>query len=287
MSQLSLIGLGAMGSALARAFLGAGHDLTVWNRSPDKMAPIVTAGASGAGSLPEAVAASPIVVVCIDNYAATRSLLERSGAVPALSGRTVVQLSTGAPAEAREAETWFGERGAQYLDGAIMPYPEEVGDAEAQFLFAGPETAYATCRPYLECLGGDLRYLGANVAAAAVMDMALLTRDLSLYLGVIHGVCLCESENVEVGTYSSLYADRHPAKGLIETIRTEVFDVPGATVDVWLAAIGKIQAQARAAGISSEVPDFIAGFFKRAAAMGYGGEDTAAIVKVLRSRDGR
>ena len=81
--------------------------------------------------------------------------------------------------------------------------------------------------------------------------------------------------------------DTHPAKDLIETIRTDSFDEPGATVDVWLAAIEKIQAQAHGAGISSEVPDFIASFFKRATTMGFGEEDTAAIVKVLRSHSSR
>ena len=115
------------------------------------------------------------------------------------------------------------------------------------------------------------------------MDMALLTGDLCLYLGVVHGISLSESENVGIDTYSRMFADAHPAKGLIETIRTDAFDEPEATIDVWLAAIEKIQAQAHGAGINSEVPDFIASFFKRAAAMGLGSQDTAAIVKVLRS----
>lgn len=286
MSDLSLIGLGAMGSALARAFIGAGHRLTVWNRSPDKMRPIVAAGATGAESLPAAVEASPIVVVCIDNYAATREMLDSGQAVAGLSGRTLIQLSTGTPADAREAETWFLERDAAYLDGAIMPYPNEIGGKDAQLLFAGPEERYATCKPYLACLGGDLRYLGSNIAAAAVMDMALLTRDLALYLGVIHGICLCESENVGIGIYSSLYSKSHPAKELIETIEKEGFGAPQATVDVWLAAIEKIQGQAANAGINSEVPDFIASVFRRASMMGHGGEDTAAIIKVLRSHRG-
>jgi 3-hydroxyisobutyrate dehydrogenase-like beta-hydroxyacid dehydrogenase len=284
LSDLSLLGLGVMGSALARAFLGAGHRLTVWNRSPQKMISIVEAGARGARSLREAVEASPITVVCIDNYATTKSLLEQGDALMALTGRTLIQLSTGTPAEAREAEGTFAAAGVAYLDGALLPYPSEIGGEDAQILFAGPAETYARCRPLLECLGGDLRYLGPNIAAAAVMDMALLTRDLCLYLGVIHGICLSESENVGIETYTSLFADAHPAKGLIETIRTGAFDAPGATIGVWFAAIEKIRAQARGAGLNSEVPDFIASFFQRAIAMGFGDEDTAAIIKVLRSQ---
>ncbi len=127
-----------------------------------------------------------------------------------------------------------------------------------------------------------MRYLGSNIAAAAVMDMALLTRDLSLYLGVAHGLRLCEAENIDIETYSGMYPDEHPAKSLIEAIKNETFDDPGATVDVWLGAIRKIQAETDSLSINNEVPDFIASFFERATAMGCGGEDTAAIIKVMR-----
>ena len=64
-SDVSMIGLGAMGSALARAFVGAGHRITVWNRTRRKMRPLVDAGASGAANLIDAIEASPIIVVCI------------------------------------------------------------------------------------------------------------------------------------------------------------------------------------------------------------------------------
>ena len=123
MSEISMIGLGAMGSALARAFLEAGHGLTVWNRTAQKMVPLVELGAEGAESVPEAVQASPLIMVCIDNYAATNQLLRNDDVVPNLTGRTVIQLSTGTPKEARDSESWLKNCGADYLDGAIGSYP--------------------------------------------------------------------------------------------------------------------------------------------------------------------
>lgn len=56
---LTLLGLGAMGTALARAWLAAGHPLTVWNRSPERARPLAAEGASVAGTVAEAVAAKP------------------------------------------------------------------------------------------------------------------------------------------------------------------------------------------------------------------------------------
>jgi 3-hydroxyisobutyrate dehydrogenase-like beta-hydroxyacid dehydrogenase len=283
MSHLSLIGLGAMGGALAHAFLGAGHQLTVWNRSPQKMTPIVQAGAKGADSLLEAVEASPIIVVCIDNYAATESVLEQGGAISALSGRTLIQLSTGTPQEARNAEIRVREAGAAYIDGAIMPYPEGIGRADARLLFAGPKDAYERSRAYLTCLGGDLRYLGENVTAAAVLDMAWLTYELCGYLAALHGANLCESEDVGVASLADVFPDGSPPRRLATVIESGDFADPGASLTVWDAALERVQAQANEAGINSEIPDLISSLFKRAIASGYGDEDVAAVIKVLRT----
>ncbi len=102
MSEISMIGLGAMGSALARALLKSGHGLTVWNRTPQKMEPFAALGAETAESALEAVQASPLIMVCIDNYAATKQLLSSDDVAPHLAGRTVIQLGTGTPKEARD-----------------------------------------------------------------------------------------------------------------------------------------------------------------------------------------
>jgi 3-hydroxyisobutyrate dehydrogenase-like beta-hydroxyacid dehydrogenase len=53
---------------------------------------------------------------------------------------------------------------------------------------------------------------------------------------------------------------------------------------VWDGALQRIQAQARDAGINSEVPDFISGFFRRGIAAGYGEEDIASVIKVMRNK---
>ena len=283
MSALTMIGLGAMGSALARAFLAAGHDVTVWNRTPAKMVPLVAMGATQAGSLLQAVAASPVVVVCIDSYEATRDLIGSSEVLAALAGRALIQLSTGSPKQARESVAWFAEHRIDYIDGAIMPYPEGIGKVDAQILFAGPQAVYARCQPLLACLGGDVRYLGPNIAAAATLDMAHLARDLGGYLGAMHGARACEAEGVDVGTYASLFPDGHGAKRVVEVIHRDAFADPGATINVWDGAVERIREQALDAGINAELPAFVSGFIKRAIAAGHGEEDIAALIKVLRA----
>lgn len=288
-SDISAIGLGSMGSALAHALLKAGHGVTVWNRTPQKMVPFAALGANCAASIIDAIQASPLIMVCIDNYAATKNLLATEDIMPHLSGRTLIQFSTGTPKEARESEAWLKACGGEYIDGALMPYPSGIGAEDAQILFAGPETVFERCKPFLTCLGGDLRYLGPNIAAAAALDFALLSQQLGNYLGAIHGAHLCESEKVSVDLFASMFPEEEGAMGevgarhLIEIIHKDAYDNPGATISVWGAALQRIQDQARDAGINSEVPDFVSAMFKRAIAAGHGEEDIAALIKVLRA----
>ena len=68
MTDHSVIGLGKMGLALAKTLLGSGHSVTVWNRSSDKSREIVSEGALLAQTVAAAIEASPIILVCINNY---------------------------------------------------------------------------------------------------------------------------------------------------------------------------------------------------------------------------
>src|SRR5687768_661543 len=109
--EAALIGLGAMGAALAHALLAKGRRITVWNRTAARAEPLQRAGAALAPDVAAAVAAAPVVIVCVTDYASTRALLEPVD----LRGRVLVQLSTGTPQEARETAAWAAARGAQYL----------------------------------------------------------------------------------------------------------------------------------------------------------------------------
>ena len=282
MSAISVVGLGVMGGALAQALQRGGHTLTVWNRSAGKMAPFVVNGATGAASIDEAVTASPVVLACIDSYATTRSLLGTEDVVALMPGRTLVQLGTGTPREAQESEEWWKSHEVKYIDGAIECLPDAVGTEGAQYLFAGPEHSYREIEPLLECLGGDRRYLGENIRAPAALDLAWLSQRLGQMIGALHGVCLCESESVDTGAFEAMLPEGDRARILARRISDQNYTDPDATVAVWDAVASRFMEQARDAGINGEFPDFAANILSRAMHAGYGSEDVAALVKVLR-----
>ncbi len=286
MSEITMIGLGAMGSALARALLKSGHGLTVWNRTPQKMEPFAALGAETAESVADAVRASPVIMVCIDNYAATKQLLSSDDVAPHLAGRTVIQLGTGTPKEARDSEAWLTDCGADYLDGAIAAYPEGIGAADGRLLFSGSEAAFQRSEAFLKCLGGDLRYLGENIAAAAALDLAELSESLGKYAGIVHGARLCEAEGVGADLFATLFAEGDRARELAEIVHAGDYTLgslyPGATIRVWEEVVQRLQTQARDAGMNGDLPDYLSRLYKRAVAAGHGEEDIAALIKVLR-----
>ncbi len=288
MTKITCIGLGLMGSALARAFVVSGHGVTVWNRSPGKAAALVGLGAAEAPSFAQALAASPVVLICIDNYASARALLAPEGKAGHLAGRTVVSLTTGTPREAEVLSVWVASQGAQYLDGAILCGPDDIGTTGGEVLLSGNAQAWQVASPLLACLAGKVRHVGQGAGAAAALDFAWLTMSFVQFIGVTHAASICRAEGIDLREFIALYpadpapadADAHTRK-LAGIIRTADYDRPTATLQVWGEALGHIQSHARDAGIPPDIPDFIAGYFQRAMAMGLGQEEAIAIYKTL------
>jgi 3-hydroxyisobutyrate dehydrogenase-like beta-hydroxyacid dehydrogenase len=285
MSDIAIIGMGAMGGALARTLLAAGRAVTVWNRTAKKMKPLVALGADGATSFGEALAASPRVIVCIPNYQLTTELFEQPDIAPLLKDRTIIQLSTGSPREADESAQWFDDRGASYLDGAILCWPGHIGTPEGRILIAGPEPVFKDCQTDLQHVAGDLRYLGTNYRAASTIDLAFLARTMGIIFGSIHGAHICEVEGAPVSEFTAILPAGDRAVALTQTINDGslmTVSAGGATVDICGSAVTGLQKHARDAGINSELPDLMCEWVQRAQTAGYGSEETAAIIKILR-----
>ena len=162
-----------MGQALAAAFLRSGHPTTVWNRTPAKAADVVAQGARLADSVGDAVAASPLVVVCVSDYDAVHELLDPLGEV--LDGRVLVNLTSGTSQTAREAAEWAARRGSTYLDGAIMAAPPAIGTPDAAILYSGPRSAFDLHQAAMSGLGVGTTYLGDDHGLSSLHYVALLS----------------------------------------------------------------------------------------------------------------
>ncbi|WP_030779443.1 NAD(P)-dependent oxidoreductase [Streptomyces sp. NRRL S-920] len=201
--QVTVLGLGDMGSAIARTFVERGLRTTVWNRTAAKSAPLVAAGATAAATPAEAVAASPLVVVCLLDGTAVDEVLAAVG--NAIAGKVLVNVTSGSPAQARANERWANERGAQYVDGKVMGDPPDVGKPHIMFPFSGSRAAYEAHEPTLRLLGG-VAYYGEDAGAAAVEFMAQVAMGFEMLIGFLHTLKLVRAEGVDVAAFAERFA---------------------------------------------------------------------------------
>jgi len=288
MSDVTVIGLGAMGSAIAAALLENGFEVTVWNRTAAKMGALVEKGAQAAGSADAAVAASSLTIISVDDYRATRGVLEEPSVTKVAPGRTFAQFSTGTPKDARDGERWAKKHGAFWLDGAILAYPREIGRSALVFL-AGSGTQFELQRPVLSALTDQLRYLGPAVGAAAALDLAVLSFYIGSHLGLVHGALVCESEHVEPDVMTSVIVDSLPSDAieiahLGEALTRNDFSQPGASLGVYSGILDRLLAQARDAGVNAEIPGFANDVVKRGMAAGFAEEEIVSIIRILRRK---
>lgn len=119
--KLGFIGIGLMGRPMTLRLLAAGHEVTVWNRTRDKLAPVVEQGAKPAGSPAEVARASEIVMMCVtDQRAAEEVLFGRHGVSEAgKSGFLAVDFSSIAPASAREFAARLEQKGIGLVDAPV------------------------------------------------------------------------------------------------------------------------------------------------------------------------
>lgn len=210
MSDVSVIGCGNMGSALIGALADAGREVTIWNRTREKAEALAGPRVTVAGSIGDVLGASPITLVSVTDYEATREIVD--GWEDHLAGRTLVQLSNGKPDAARALSETVTRVGGDYVDGSVFAYPGTVGTENLLIIYSGaPDTFEATC-PLLEQLGGTAMHVSEDPGAACVLDMAIVTPAMLMATGIWQGAKICELEGVSFETFANL------TKGLIPAI---------------------------------------------------------------------
>jgi 3-hydroxyisobutyrate dehydrogenase-like beta-hydroxyacid dehydrogenase len=281
MSEVSVIGLGNMGSALARALLEKGCQVTIWNRSPDKAIALIGMGAVLAPSAAAAVSASPVIIVCVTNYAASNSILNE--AMPNLPGKVLIQFTTGTLQDARANEALAHENGAEYLDCAITGSPSSIGTPDAHILLAGQESVFQKTEPLLRTLASNLDYKGDPIGLASTWEMIYVMHYYGMFLSLFHSVQICQAEGISLEQYGSLLGEqgKNYEKWLCENIQSGNYQETSAPLELWAGAIQHIVEHADASHIRAEFPRLAARLFQEAMGAGYGREEVSALFKVL------
>ncbi|MFD3541950.1 NAD(P)-dependent oxidoreductase [Streptomyces sp. NPDC058662] len=285
-APVTVVGLGLMGQALASAFTKNGHPTTVWNRTAAKAEPVVAQGATLAGSVEDAIAASPLVVVCVSDYTAVRGLLDPLAG--ALKGKVLVNLTTGTSTQARETAAWAAQHEVVYLDGAIMAIPPDIATDAAVLLYSGPKEAFEAHEATLGSLGAaGTTYLDSDHGLSALYDMSLLGIMWGILNGFLQGAALLGTAKVKATTFAPL------ANTMINVVTEYVtayapqidegkYPADDATMTVHQEALEHLAEESETLGINSELPRFFKALTDRAVADGHAGSSYAALIEQFR-----
>jgi 3-hydroxyisobutyrate dehydrogenase-like beta-hydroxyacid dehydrogenase len=176
MARVAVVGLGAMGSRIARRFLEAGHELTVWNRDAAKAEPLVAAGASAAQTPAEAARQAEAVVTMVADPEALAAVTEGPDGAAAglLRGSVLVQMSTVGPRSLERLAAVVPE--PSLLDAPVLGSIGEVEAGSLRIFAGGQAELVERSTPLLETLGTVLRVgpVGAGTAAKLVANSTLV-----------------------------------------------------------------------------------------------------------------
>jgi 3-hydroxyisobutyrate dehydrogenase-like beta-hydroxyacid dehydrogenase len=283
--NVTVIGLGPMGRAMSAALLRAGHDVTVWNRTPGRADGLGAALAPTPGA---AVAASDLTILSLTDYAAMYDILD--GHTGVLSGRTLVNLSSDTPDASRDAAGWAASHGADFVTGGLMVPAPVIGQPGSYAFYSGHRSVFERYRPVLSVIG-ETRYLGTDPGLAQLFYQAYLDIFLTSLSGILHATALVTAAGVSpdeflpdalgmvtgipamVGDGASLAAQlsegEHP--GDLSTAR-----MMGATAEHILRTSEK-------AGVDLELPRAVRSHYERAIAAGHGGRNWTALYEVIRA----
>ena len=172
--KVGFIGLGRMGSAIAGNVLKAGHDLVVYNRSPEKAAPLAAAGAGVAGSIAEACAGREVVITMLAHDAALEGdALADGGIVAALpAGAIHLAMGTHGVHVMRVLGEAHAEAGQVLVAAPVLGRPDVAAAGRLGIVPAGPADAVARCGALFDVIGRRTFDGGADPESAAAIKVA-------------------------------------------------------------------------------------------------------------------
>ena len=172
--KVGFIGLGRMGSAMVRRLCAAGHDVAVYNRTPEKAKALAEAGAKVVGSMAEAARYGDAVFTMLADDAALEEVAQQSGgllqSLPA--GRVHICAGTHGVHVVRRIDAVHAKAGQVMVASPMLGRPEAVTSGQAGVVVGGPPEAVARLRPLFEAMSRRVFEAGADPAAAAAIKIA-------------------------------------------------------------------------------------------------------------------
>ena len=286
---VSFLGLGAMGTPMAKNLLQAGYPLTVHNRDRGKEEALAAEGASRAASPAEAVGRASLVLLCLSDDDAVEEVLlggsPKGAAISSLQpGTLVIDLSTIAPSTSQRLAKQLADHGASYLDAPVTGGTEGARAGTLSVLVGGCADDLERARPLLEVMGARITHLGpvgAGQEAKAVNQVLVA----GSYAAVAEALALAQRLGLPMDSLVAALKDgaagswalEHRSANMLASNYPLGFKLALHRKDLSIAL-----AAARAANLELPVSAQVAALEDALIAQGHGDEDVSALARWFR-----
>lgn len=291
MTRIAFIGTGIMGSPMAVNLARAGHDVTGYNRTPEKTSALVEAGGTTAGSVAEAVTGADVVCVMVPDSPDVQDVLSGEDGVfdAATPGTLVIDFSTIRPDVTTELAAQARARGLRPLDAPVSGGEAGAVAGTLSVMVGGDADDVAEARPLLDVVGGTVVHVGGSGAGQTVKAANQLVVAANIE-ALAEAVVFLEAHGVDPAAALEVLGGGLAGSAVLQQKRDNLLSrsfEPGFRIELHDKDLGIVAAAAREAGVVVPVGALVAELMRSARATGDGGLDHSGLLRVVERLSGR
>jgi 3-hydroxyisobutyrate dehydrogenase len=290
MKRLAFVGLGSMGSPMAKRLVGAGFELKVFDVLDERTHPLIELGAVSAASLGEAAEETEALVLMVANAEQAEGVLfGDEGAAEALpEGAAVVVMSTIGPEAVRELADALAERDLRTLDTPVSGGVVRAEKGDLLIMAGGPKNLFEELRPALEAMGSSVVHCGPRVGDGQAVKL------VNQLLCGVHIAAAAEAlayadalgldprfvfETIRHGAANSFMLEDRGDRML-----REEFVPPKSALDIFVKDMGLVRNAAEERGLETPLSSAALELYLAGKGAGLGTEDDSGVIRVFRQR---
>ncbi|MEM2140574.1 NAD(P)-dependent oxidoreductase [Nitrososphaera sp.] len=287
--KVGVVGLGLMGSGMARRLAGAGYELAVYNRSRQRAEPFSTIARIAASPRELAGWCDVVITVVTDFEAAKQVLLGPDGVAESKNRPIVADASTIAPAQSEYLAQELKKRGIEMLGMPVMGGPSAAEAGELTPMVAGGKGAFEKARAVIESLGKNVFYIGEKAGSANAVKLALNLNIALIATAVSEGITLARGSGIDPAVFVKILNSTYFKTGLSEKKGPKMVEgefAPSFHLKNMLKDLELATATAQATGVAIPATSTVQQMFRAASNSGFSDQDYTAICAFLAKING-
>jgi 3-hydroxyisobutyrate dehydrogenase len=287
MTQLAYIGLGLMGAPMARRLLAAGLRVAIWNRSREKLAPLIERGARAAASPADAAREAEFVMICVSDTAAVEEVVFAANGVAEGIARSAILIdfsSIKPEATRRFAQRLKAERGAGWIDAPVSGGVPGAEQGTLAIMAGGEAADIDRARPIVQQLCSRFTHMGPSGAGQTTKLCNQIIVGCNLAV-IAEAFRLAQKAGVDATRLPDClkggFADSLPLQIFGARMASGRYDPPLSTADILLKDLDNALELAREATAALPMASLASALFRLLKARGRGKEDPAALITLL------